>query len=87
MDENTTTSEGLKDTARMHAQRDEVRAGLPLLFSMAVMGLLGALGARIVLDGGIVEWIAIVGVFAVTAHATGVVYGIAHSKVRGVGDD
>lgn len=85
MDDQTT--DGLKDTARAHAQRDEVKAGIPLLATMLVAGVLAAYAARSVLSGGWVELVAMSGVFAVTAHATGTVYGMAYSQVRGGGRD
>lgn len=85
MDEQTT--DGLKDTARQHADREEVRAGIPLFFAMLVAGILGALAARSVLNGGLVEWIAMIAVFVVTAHITGTVYGWAYSKLRGDGSE
>lgn len=69
----------------MHAQRDEVRAGIPLLLTMLIAGLLAALAVRSVLDGGLVEWVAMIGVFAVVAHSTGNVYGMAYSRLRGDG--
>jgi len=83
MDEQT---EALKDTARMHAERDEVKAGIPLLATMLAAGVAGALIARSVLSGGLVEWIAMIGVFAVVAHATGIIYSFAYSKLRPRGD-
>lgn len=84
MDDQTT--DGLKDTARMHADRDEVQSGIPLLLSMLAAGVLGALAVRSVLSGGIVEWTAMLGAFAVGAHATGIVYSMVYSKVRTEGD-
>lgn len=80
------TTDGLKDQARMHASRDEVQAGIPLLLTMLAAGLVAALAVRSALSGGIVEWIAMIGVFAVTAHTTGIVYSMAYSRLRARGD-
>lgn len=85
MDEQTT--ETLKDTAEMHANRDEVRAGIPLLASMLIAGLLAALAVRRLLSGGIVEWTAMIGVFIITAHSTGIVYNWAYSRLQPWGED
>lgn len=81
------TNDGLKDTAHHHAQREDVRAGIPLLLTMLIAGLAAALAVRSVLSGGLVEWIAMLGVFAVTAHVTGIVYGWLDSTLRHRGDE
>lgn len=85
MDDQTT--DGLKDTARMHAHRDEVRAGIPLLVTMLAAGLTAAYTVHPLIPGGIAKWTATIGVFGITAHVTGTIYGIAHSKLRGGGDE
>lgn len=84
MDKQTTSA--LKDTARQHAERDDVRAGIPLLATMLAAGVAGAYAARSVVSGGWVEWVAMIGVFAVTAHATGVLYSMVYRRLRPLGD-
>ena len=81
------TSSGLKDTARMHANRDEVRAGIPLLFTILAAGIAGALAARNALSGGVVEWIGMIGVAVVAAHSAGTLYSVAYSRLHSRGDD
>lgn len=81
------TNQGLKDTARQHANRDEVRAGIPLLFTMVTAGLLAAYAAHPYLPGEIAKWMATIGVFGIVAHATGIVYSWAYSILRARGDD
>lgn len=85
MDEHTT--DGLKDTARQHANRDEVRAGIPLLFTMVTAGLLAAYAAHPYLPGEIAKWTATIGVFCIVAHVTGIVYSWTYSTLRARGED